>query len=149
MSFNFKKNFLSLGPVGRANYAPGTLGSLSGVILLAVLKFIIPDNIFIKSAAILFIAAVIYFLSVKFIKSIIKDGEFDQSWIVIDEVLGMIIAGLPCLLLNINWWILISAFVLFRIFDIAKPWPIKIIDKKIPPPACWETISWPEYLALL
>jgi len=31
----------------------------------------------------------------------------------------------------ISWWTLLAGFVLFRLFDILKPWPIKVADKRI------------------
>jgi len=55
-------------------------------------------------------------------------GEKDDSIIVIDEVVGQLIAML-CVGNNIS--LIITSFVLFRIFDILKPWPASYIDKNI------------------
>ena len=56
------------------------------------------------------------------------DGH-DSKMIVIDEVAGQWIALLPAAL---NPALILIAFILFRFFDILKPWPISFIDKKVP-----------------
>jgi len=56
-------------------------------------------------------------------------GEHDSSKIVLDEVLGMI----ATMYLNpLGWPWLLGGFVLFRIFDIIKPFPASLIDRKMP-----------------
>lgn len=52
--------------------------------------------------------------------------EKDSSMIVIDEVAGLWVAMIPCLLTPFSIGL---AFVLFRVFDIWKPWPISYLDK--------------------
>jgi len=52
-------------------------------------------------------------------------GVHDHPAIVWDEIAGMLIAMLAA---PPAWWGPPLAFVLFRIFDIAKPWPIREID---------------------
>ena len=52
----------------------------------------------------------------------------DASEIVIDEVTGMWIALLPCLLVPVH---IILAFALFRLFDIWKPGPVGWVDKRV------------------
>lgn len=58
-----------------------------------------------------------------------QSGDHDNGAIVIDEVAGMWIALVPTAL-SIPY--VIAAFVLFRFFDIFKPWPISWADKKLP-----------------
>jgi phosphatidylglycerophosphatase A len=55
-------------------------------------------------------------------------GVHDHSAIVWDEIVGFFIAltALP-----FSWENLVLAFVLFRLFDIFKPWPIKTIDQQL------------------
>jgi len=52
----------------------------------------------------------------------------DPSQIVIDEFAGCWIA---CLAVPSNWGIagVAAAFILFRIFDIFKPWPVSVFDR--------------------
>lgn len=57
--------------------------------------------------------------------------EKDSSMIVIDEVVGMWIALIPALLSPSS---ILLAFILFRVFDILKPYPISYFDKKFKGP---------------
>lgn len=52
----------------------------------------------------------------------------DHSGIVIDEIAGMMWV---MLVVPINWKTLLAGFILFRIFDIFKPWPIRWLDKHV------------------
>lgn len=56
-------------------------------------------------------------------------GTHDNSMIVIDEVAGMWIALLTSTLSPLS---IVAAFLLFRFFDILKPWPIGWLDRKLP-----------------
>jgi phosphatidylglycerophosphatase A len=58
-----------------------------------------------------------------------QSGEHDNSAIVIDEVAGVWIALIPAALYTPY---VVSAFLLFRFFDILKPWPVSWADKKLP-----------------
>lgn len=55
--------------------------------------------------------------------------EKDSGMIVIDEVIGMWIALIPAVLTPLSVGL---AFILFRLFDVWKPWPISWLDKKCP-----------------
>lgn len=55
-------------------------------------------------------------------------GVHDYPGIVLDEIVGYL---LTMLAVPANWlWILLG-FVLFRVFDIWKPWPIRWIDQRV------------------
>jgi phosphatidylglycerophosphatase A len=56
-------------------------------------------------------------------------GEHDSSKIVLDEVLGMI-ATMFLNPLGVPW--LVAGFLLFRVFDIVKPFPASVIDRRMP-----------------
>ena len=56
-----------------------------------------------------------------------KSKRHDPSFIVIDEVVGMMIATI---VLPQVWSIWIVVFLLFRLFDIAKPWPASFFDRQ-------------------
>ena len=67
---------------------------------------------------------------------VLKNKIHDPSEIIIDEFLGQLISLSPILFVNgfeidkINFFVLmILSFLLFRFFDILKPWPIYIVDK--------------------
>ena len=55
-------------------------------------------------------------------------GMHDNSAIVIDEVAGMLVS---CILYPPIWYLPFIAFVLFRFFDILKPWPVGLADRKV------------------
>ena len=105
--------------------APGTYGTIVGVLLyLAIyqLPFI---------SYILFCIAFVFF-SVWSIGQVLSDFDSDDpSAVVIDEMAGFFIAmiGHP-----FSWLTLGMGFVLFRFFDIVKPFPIRLIDRKVKGP---------------
>lgn len=55
-----------------------------------------------------------------------ESGRKDPGFVVIDEVAGQMIAmiGLPA-----NWKYLLASFILFRSFDIVKPFPLRRLEK--------------------
>lgn len=55
-------------------------------------------------------------------------GEHDFGGIVWDEIAGFLIT-MSCV--PATWQNILAGFVLFRLFDIVKPWPIKWIDQKV------------------
>lgn len=109
----------SAGGAGYAPKAPGTFGSLVGLVIGAALLPLGHGPLL--AAAI--IASAIGVWSVWMV-----DGEYDPGWIVIDEVTGMMITmlGLP----RITIFGLAISFALFRLFDIWKPGPVGLADKQ-------------------
>jgi phosphatidylglycerophosphatase A len=57
-----------------------------------------------------------------------KLGVHDHGGIVWDEMVGYWLAAA---FVPLQWPWLLAAFVLFRIFDIFKPWPIRQLDEKV------------------
>ncbi len=108
---------------GYAPHAPGTAGTLVGIAL-----YILLSPLSLKLYGILT-------LSILFLGVWVSDrveairGEKDSSLIVIDEIAGFLVTmfGLPFHGLTVA-----AGFVLFRIFDIAKPFPIGMIDRRLP-----------------
>ena len=110
--------------VGFLRPAPGTWGSLVGIILAYIL--LITTNFYIFFF-ILIITIPIGFWSIKnYIKK--NSEKSDPSEVVIDEVIGQWIAVLPIgylmkidgFLIEVLWFIWLWAFISFRIFDIVK-----------------------------
>ncbi|WP_426700717.1 phosphatidylglycerophosphatase A family protein [Rhodanobacter sp. Col0626] len=58
-------------------------------------------------------------------------GVDDHRSIVWDEFIGQWIALLPLLVLPASWWAIAVGFVLFRLFDVWKPWPISWLDRRV------------------
>lgn len=57
-----------------------------------------------------------------------KLGVHDHKGIVWDEFVGLWITMIA---VPLNWQNLAAGFVLFRVFDMVKPWPICVIDNKV------------------
>ena len=55
-----------------------------------------------------------------------QSGNHDPSYIIIDELVGQ---WLALLFLPEGFFNIAIAFILFRFFDIIKPWPIRLIEK--------------------
>ena len=102
--------------------APGTWGSLLALPLHFFLRQLAPNHYALALGGIFFIAVITAGQAEK-----ILDRK-DPGVIVIDEVIGMLITliGAPN---NPLIWLL--GFLIFRFFDIFKPYPIRIIDQRI------------------
>ncbi|MEO5340548.1 MAG: phosphatidylglycerophosphatase A [Magnetococcus sp. MYC-9] len=58
-------------------------------------------------------------------------GRSDPPQVVVDEAAGVMVAMLAA---PEGWFWLLVGFVLFRLFDIWKPWPVNWLDRKVPSP---------------
>lgn len=117
--------FCRLGIAGLAPRAPGTWGTLVACLLAPFL--FLPLNI--PYRVILLIAL---FLAGGWAasKAEIILGKKDPGQVVIDELVGVWVAMLP--FLHASFWIILSAFVCFRVFDIIKPWPVGASENWLP-----------------
>jgi len=107
--------------------APGTWGSLTGL-LIGALLLKAPEPL----AVIVGASIVTTLLSIWAINRIeANTGVHDAPEIVIDEFVGQWLALLPLVLWPESWISLALAFLLFRLFDILKPWPISWLDKHV------------------
>jgi phosphatidylglycerophosphatase A len=61
-----------------------------------------------------------------------QSGSHDPGEVVIDEVAGQWVAMLPVIYFGLGWLGVGLAFVLFRLFDIWKPGPIRQLDQSFP-----------------
>ena len=111
------------GGSGLSPKAPGTAGSLVGLLLFLP---ILTTHPLVQMTTVLGLGALSYW-SIEKLKPFL-DGNHDDSRIVIDEVLGMMIAliGLP-----MNFFVVILAFGFFRLFDIYKIFPADWIDQNL------------------
>lgn len=108
--------------VGKIGKAPGTWGSIAAFLPWLLIKDM-PLATYLLLLAALFIVG--FFVSGSAEK--ILDSP-DAGCIVIDEVLGMFITLTLSPSHPIAWFL---GFVLFRIFDIFKPFPVSWFDQKI------------------
>lgn len=108
--------------IGTVPFAPGTFGSLIGLPVcfllsrLNLLQSVIYILVFILFAIGIASAA----------EKILK--QKDPGQIVIDEIAGLMVtfAGLP-----FNLKTALAGFVIFRVFDILKPFPIRILERRV------------------
>ncbi len=116
-------HFLALGfGSGLAAKAPGTFGTLAAVplyLLLAQLPFS-----WYLAVTLVCVLAGIYICD----KAAKDMGVHDHGAIVWDEVAGLLITMIAAPA-GVLW--LVVGFVLFRLFDIIKPWPIRWLDAKV------------------
>ena len=119
---NLNTMFVSVFGIGFIPFASGTFGSLAGLIIGYALN-LINYNLFFLIIPMLFILGVI--ASNTYQK---QTGEKDSSVIVIDEVVGQLIA---MMFVMDDYVLVFISFIIFRLFDIYKPWPASYADKKM------------------
>ena len=119
--------------LGYSKFMPGTIASFVTLLIYNFL-FILQINIFFL--LILFLVVLIY--STFIIDKLSNNfSSIDAKEIVIDEFIGQSIPILSIYFMiepnNLIEFILLTliSFVIFRIFDIFKPFPINLVDKKI------------------
>jgi len=115
----FLKNIATLGPVGYLPLAPGTWGTLAGAMFIALLKPSAPLH-----ALLIFVFTGLGAYSAHEAEKAI--GMKDSSHIVIDEFAGYLLASLS---FPQDLRYIIASFILFRLFDILKPPPVKFFDR--------------------
>lgn len=107
---------------GLSPRAPGTAGTLLG--MLFWIPFVELPIVF-GLILVLAMAA----LGIRICHAVSRDiGVHDHGGIVWDEMVGiwLVLVFIP---FDWRWWL--AAFVLFRLFDIAKPWPIGWLDRRM------------------
>ena len=109
--------------VGKIPIAPGTFGSLAGLLICVVLS-----DICLISAILVTIAVIGFSIWIAGEAEKLIEQE-DPGCIVIDEIAGMMVTllGLPLDLFNAT-----AGFALFRLLDILKPFPIRLLEKRLP-----------------
>ena len=130
----FNTLFVTMFGLGKISKIPGTLGSLATVIILYIFFHIFD----LSSNIILTVLVIIFLFSFSAITLHIKNNENkDPKEIIIDELIGQ---SIPIYLYEISHGTEKSqdealifysvCFILFRFFDIAKPFPVSYFDKK-------------------
>ena len=122
IKFNINNIFVSVLGIGYIPFASGTFGSFAGLII-GYLVYLINFKL------LLLLIPILLIIGIK-ASQIYQDrtGEQDSKVIVIDEVVGQLIAMISVL---DNVLLIFLSFIIFRLFDIFKPWPASYFDKKI------------------
>ncbi|MGA9997981.1 MAG: phosphatidylglycerophosphatase A [Pyrinomonadaceae bacterium] len=133
--------------VGFMPLAPGTWGSLIGVLLYLLLRAASVRLFFVyglmgersfNNAGVesLFVVALLCLILVVTLAGIWAAtraenlfGRKDPGAVVVDEVAGQLIAFLFVpFAVGLSWWVILAGFLLFRLFDIWKPYPIRRLE---------------------
>ena len=112
---------LGLG-TGLSPHAPGTVGTLAGVALYLLL-----ENLSIPVYVSIWV--VLALLGIAICGKAARDMKVnDDPSIVFDEVVGYLITMTAA---PEGWQWVVAGFVTFRVFDIWKPWPIRVLDARM------------------
>lgn len=120
---DFFKKIATFFGVGFFPKGPGTAGTIAAIPLVLLLSWAGP---------VIYMVSVFLLLPVGIIAAQVYEdsvGGHDHKEIVIDEVLGFLIA---MTWLPMTWQALLMGFLLFRVLDIFKPFPIGYLDRKLP-----------------
>ena len=131
---NFNSIFVTFFGIGKIKFAPGTFASLATTVILFYTLHILE----ISNKLILLILLIITLYSFYAVSEYIKaNKDKDPKEVVIDEVIGQ---SIPIYLYEISHESIKNSeeavlfylyiFLLFRFFDIKKPFPINYFDKK-------------------
>ena len=126
--------FVTCFGIGSFRYAPGTVTSLVTTVFLFSLFHIIN----LSSNIILFILLIVFIYSFYAVAQYIKENENkDPKEVVVDEFIGQ---SIPIYLYEVSHGTIkdpqeavlfyLYIFILFRYFDIKKPFPVNFFDKK-------------------
>lgn len=108
--------------IGKIPKAPGTFGTLAAIPLWYAMTHV---------STIFYMVVTIAIVLLGIIASQVYEAEFqkhDSKEIVIDEVAGFLIT---MVMVPPSWIYLVIGFVLFRLLDILKPWPMSHLDKNV------------------
>jgi len=110
---------------GYSPIAPGTMGTAVAIPIYLLLEFHLQLGLFAYIAVVVLITALGCVVAQRAGRHF---GAADAGQIVIDEIAGFLIgmtAAPP------RWQSLMIGFVLFRLFDIVKPWPARYFDRRV------------------
>tara|TARA_B100001123_G_scaffold71466_1_gene80158 strand:- start:707 stop:1192 length:486 start_codon:yes stop_codon:yes gene_type:complete len=131
---NFNLFFLTFFFIGKFRYAPGTIASFFTCILFLLMISIIDLYV------IFFITLIIFIYSFYAINNSFDEFKSDDPQeIVIDEVVGQMLVLLSLPIYETLYplpliYYCIGSFILFRFFDIWKPYPVNYVDDNVSGP---------------
>ena len=105
-------------------WGPGTIGALAGALIAAAMHWYFDTGRFALLAATLILLLPAIWASTRTARIAAKP---DPGIVVVDEVLGQWTTLLGATVFN--WRALLAGFLLFRLFDIWKPWPVRQFEK--------------------
>ena len=116
-------DFLALGfGSGLVPKGPGTAGTMVAIPVYLLLQPL-PLNYYIALVVALFVVGIPICAH-----TARRMGVHDHPGIVWDEIVGYLVT---MMFVPSGWFWVAAGFVLFRLFDIAKPWPIRLLDRNV------------------
>jgi phosphatidylglycerophosphatase A len=110
---------------GRLRPGPGTWGSAAAVVLWFAVTRLVPVSEQAFTAITLAGAATL--LGIPAATRVARASGFkDPQFVVIDEVVGQLISYVA---VPVSWKTLLAGFILFRVFDILKPFPVRRLER--------------------
>jgi phosphatidylglycerophosphatase A len=110
---------------GRLKPAPGTWGSLAAVMLWALASSQIP--VASRTWATIIAAAAVTLIGIPAATAVARAlASKDPQFVVIDEVAGQLVTLIA---VPLAWKTFLAGFILFRVFDIWKPFPIRRLER--------------------
>jgi len=107
---------------GASPIAPGTAGTLVAIPIYLAMS---PLGLFWY----LLVTAVMFLLGIYICdRAAVRFGEHDHAAIVWDEIVGFLVT---MSLMPEDWRWIVAGFIVFRFFDILKPWPISWLDRRV------------------
>lgn len=110
---------------------PGTMGTIAAIPLYLLLVLVVQNNV-VYTLVLVTMITLGPWLCGQTAREIQNGGSgkrvLDPPAIVWDEWAGLL---LTLWLVPFGWWTLLVGFLLFRFFDMLKPWPISWLDKHI------------------
>ena len=110
--------------IGRMRTGPGTWGSLAGVLLWAVLAHALSPEL--RTPVAIALAMLVTLIGIPAATRVARGaGKKDPQFVVIDEVAGQLVALIA---VPLAWKSFLAGFILFRVFDIVKPPPVRQLE---------------------
>jgi len=111
--------------IGRLHPGPGTWGSAATVLLWAAIANALPANL--RLPVIITLAVLVTLIGIPAATQVSRaSGRKDPQFVVIDEVAGQLIALFAA---PLAWKSFLAGFILFRVFDIIKPPPVRQLER--------------------
>ena len=110
--------------IGRLRPGPGSWGSAVTVLLWALLARTLAPSL--RTAVVIALAVVVTLIGIPAATRVARgSGIEDPQFVVIDEVAGQLVALIA---VPLAWKSFLATFILFRVFDIVKPPPVRQLE---------------------
>ena len=111
--------------IGHMRPGPGTWASAATTLLWAALAHWLPLSA--RTPTVVALAIIIALIGIPAATRVARaSGKKDPSFVVIDEVAGQLVALIA---IPLAWKTFLAGFILFRVFDILKPSPVRQLER--------------------